>query len=55
MLNAFRKAFRELENRIKVFVSLPIASLDRLKLQHELDDIGRMGEVQPAGESAARA
>ena len=55
VLNAFRKAFRELENRIKVFVSLPIASLDRLKLQHELDDIGRMGEVQPAGESAARA
>jgi arsenate reductase len=38
---AFREAFRVLENRIKIFVSLPIASLDRLKLQQRLDDIGR--------------
>jgi arsenate reductase len=38
---AFRQAFRELENRIKVFVSLPIRSLDRLSLQHRLDEIGR--------------
>ena len=37
---AFRKAFRELENRIKVFTSLPIRSLDRLKLQERLDAIG---------------
>jgi arsenate reductase len=55
ILNAFRKAFRELENRIKVFVSLPIASLDRLKLQHELNDIGRMGEAEPAGKPPAQA
>ncbi|WP_425482773.1 hypothetical protein [Caldichromatium japonicum] len=39
-LNAFRTAFREIENRIKIFVALPFASLDRLKLQHELDRIG---------------
>lgn len=38
---AFRKAFRELENRVKIFVSLPIESLDRLKLQERLDAIGR--------------
>lgn len=38
---AFRKALFELENRIKIFVSLPIASLDRLKLQERLDEIGR--------------
>ena len=38
---AFRKAFRELENRIKIFVSLPIRSLDRLRLQERLDAIGR--------------
>jgi arsenate reductase len=37
---AFREAFRVLENRIKIFVSLPIASLDRLKLQQRLDEIG---------------
>jgi len=40
-LSAFRAAFRELENRIKIFVSLPLASLDRLKLQRELDRIGK--------------
>ena len=38
---AFRKAFRELENRIKIFTSLPIRSLDRLKLQERLDAIGK--------------
>ena len=38
---AFRRAFRELENRIKIFTSLPIRSLDRLKLQESLDAIGR--------------
>lgn len=40
-LMAFRTAFRELENRIKIFVSLPLASIDRLKLQRELDRIGQ--------------
>ena len=30
---AFRQAFRELESRIKIFTSLPIQSLDRVKLQ----------------------
>jgi arsenate reductase len=37
---AFRETFRVLENRIKIFVSLPFASLDRLKLQQRLDEIG---------------
>ncbi|MBK1645839.1 ArsR family transcriptional regulator [Thiocapsa imhoffii] len=40
-LNAFRVAFREIENRIKIFVALPFESLDRLKLQRELDHIGQ--------------
>lgn len=40
---AFREAFKVLENRIKIFVSLPIASLDRLKLKQRLDEIGRTG------------
>jgi arsenate reductase len=39
--DAFRTAFRELETRIKVFVSLPIASLDRLRLQERLQEIGQ--------------
>jgi protein-tyrosine-phosphatase len=38
---AFRDAFRVLENRVKVFTSLPIASLDRLSLQRAVDTIGR--------------
>jgi arsenate reductase len=38
---AFRKAFRELENRIRIFVSLKISSLDRLSLQNRLEEIGR--------------
>lgn len=37
---AFREAFRQLENRIKLFAALPVASLDRLSLQKKLHDIG---------------
>lgn len=40
-LNAFREAFRTLENRIKVFTSLPLASMERIKLKERLDEIGR--------------
>lgn len=39
--DAFMKAFRELEARIKIFVNLPIASLDRARLQQRIEDIGR--------------
>ena len=38
---AFRKAFRELENRIRIFVNLKISSLDRLSLQSRLQEIGK--------------
>lgn len=38
---AFRNAFHELENRIKVFVSLPLESLDRAQLRERLDAIGK--------------
>jgi protein-tyrosine-phosphatase len=38
---AFRAAFRELEARIKIFTSLPIRSLDRVKLQERLRLIGK--------------
>ena len=37
---AFRAAYAALENRIRLFLSLPIASLDRLALQAQLDAIG---------------
>lgn len=37
---AFREGFRQLENRIRIFTSLPIASLDRLRLQERVREIG---------------
>lgn len=39
--NAFRRAFSELENRIKIFASLPFDSLEEASLQHEVDQIGQ--------------
>ena len=38
---AFRDAFFILERRVGLFLSLPLASLDRLALKRELDEIGR--------------
>lgn len=43
-MQAFRKAFLQLENRIKIFASLPIASLDKLRLQTEIDRIGELAD-----------
>jgi arsenate reductase (thioredoxin) len=37
---AFRKALKELEARIKLFVQLPIASLDQMTLREKLRAIG---------------
>ena len=37
---AFRQAYAALENRIRLFLSLPIASLDRLTLQSKVNAIG---------------
>lgn len=38
---AFRKALKELETRIKLLMELPVASLDRMKLQETLRAIGK--------------
>lgn len=38
---AFADTFRMLSNRIRIFTSLPIRSLDELSLQHRLNEIGR--------------
>ncbi len=37
----FADVYRMIATRIGIFVSLPLASLDRLSLQRRLDDIGR--------------
>ncbi|GGB37890.1 hypothetical protein GCM10011316_07470 [Roseibium aquae] len=49
---AFAEAFRMLNNRISIFVSLPLSSLDKLSLQKKLDDIGRDVADAPKGEPA---
>jgi arsenate reductase len=38
---AFNRAFKALETRIKLFLSLPIASLDQLRIKQEMDAIGK--------------
>ena len=40
-LRAFRTAFLELENRIRMLINLPLRSLDRLKIQEHVDTIGK--------------
>jgi arsenate reductase len=44
---AFSDAFRMLNNRISIFTSLPITSLDSLSLQKQLDEIGRKTDAKP--------
>ena len=39
---AFVTAFKYLKNRISVFISLPIRSLDKMALGAKLRDIGRL-------------
>jgi protein-tyrosine-phosphatase len=56
---AFRKAFKELETRIKLFTSLPIDSLDSMTLKAKLREIGNSAflyplNTQPAEVSAIR-
>jgi arsenate reductase (thioredoxin) len=48
---AFADAHRMLSQRIGIFTSLPLASLDRLTLKHRLDEIGR-ARLDPSREEA---
>ncbi len=41
---AFAKAFAILERRIALFTSLPITSLERMALEHQVRDIGQQGD-----------
>ncbi|CAM9754069.1 unnamed protein product [Phaeothamnion confervicola] len=36
----FQEIFRQIRTRIELFISLPMASLDRLSLQRKLDEMG---------------
>lgn len=44
-MHAFRQAFRQLSNRIRLFVELPFDKLDRLALKREVDTIGHFQSV----------
>jgi arsenate reductase len=46
-LRLFRDVYFQLERHIDILTSLPIASLDKLSLQHRLDAIGR-AEDEPS-------
>ena len=39
---AFFRAYNQLQNRLSIFVSLPLEKLDRLTLKGKLDEIGRL-------------
>jgi len=41
---AFAEAYRMLNNRITLFLNLPLASLDAMSVQTKLDEIGRTDE-----------
>jgi arsenate reductase len=45
-LRAFNRALRELDARVKLFINLPLDSLDRMALQERLREIGRTGPTE---------
>lgn len=50
---AFKDTYRMLNQRIGIFISLPLSSLDQLSLQRKLREIGRMeGATAKAAEPA---
>ena len=46
--NAFRKAFRELESRIKMFCSLRLDALDAMAIKRAVDRIGKTASGEQA-------
>jgi arsenate reductase len=50
---AFADTLRMLTNRINIFVSLPLRSLDQLTLQRQLDSIGKTKDKGDEPASAA--
>jgi arsenate reductase (thioredoxin) len=49
---AFRATLRALENRIRLFVALPVASLDRMSLKRQAEAIGRMRPDEAEGQAS---
>jgi len=38
---AFSRTMMELDRRLKIFINLPLKSLDRMSIQHHVDEIGK--------------
>ena len=53
MRYAFADAMRMITNRINIFVSLPMKSLDALTLQKQLDAIGKNKDRAPDSDKEA--
>jgi arsenate reductase len=49
---AFAETYRMLNNRISIFVNLPLSSLDTLTLQERIDAIGRTEPSDPSASAA---
>jgi arsenate reductase len=49
---AFHETCRVLENRIRIFTALPVASLDRLSLARQVEAIGRMRADEAEGQAS---
>ncbi len=49
---AFRDAFRALENQIKIFVALLLTSLERLSLARQVESSGRMRPDAAEGQAS---
>jgi arsenate reductase len=49
---AFAESFRQLSNRIDIFVALPMRALDTLSLQRQLDAIGKAKDAQAPSATA---
>ena len=47
-VEAFRSAYRALENRIKIFAALPLDKLDRMAIKRDVDEIGRLSASEEA-------
>lgn len=54
-MRAFREAFFALRSRISLFINLPIASLDRLRLKRQLDRIGQLAVERPEQSGSSTA
>ncbi|KAB2914308.1 MAG: arsenate reductase ArsC [Hyphomicrobiaceae bacterium] len=52
---AFADAHRMMQQRISIFVSLPLAAIDRLSLQKRLDEIGRAGSDADKDKASQKA